>query len=371
MELYYIIFSLVFISCIFEFASNNTKKKVVLIWCIVFTIFGGLRWKTGGDWEQYYNYFINCSWNNIFNYDRYGDGKSILEPGFVFFNVLVKTLFGEFYIYNLIICAFIQYTYYKMCYKFTPNFPILLYAYLMINTSNYFPVRAGFSLAVVYWAYMYIKEKKLKGFLIITTIATLIHNQCIILLPFYWLGKIKFNYITFTGLYILSIIGGYLFQDYIVMLSISLEGDIAEKLYHYTQFETEGKTGANYMSWGLNYIMVIAYLYYLKKAKLSKDSWSWTNELIVMSIAHSCMYIIFSEGMGDLTRLATMLLPAKAILFVVCFTYFAKSKSIVLKTGSICFIIAFMIYRLTRLCDWYYFEIVNVPYKNIFDYNIL
>lgn len=369
MDLYYIIFSLVFASCIFEFSKRNTKKCVLIIWCIFFTIFGGIRWKTGGDWYQYYEHFLYSSWDNIFNYDRYGDGREQLEPGFVFLNTLIKSVFGEFYIYNTILCAFIQYTYYKMCYKFTPNYPILMYAYLMINSSSYFPVRSWIALAIAYWGYIYIKEQNLKRYIIIVILATLIHNQCILFLPFYWVGRIRFNYLSFTLLYLILIVFSYLFQDYITMFALSMEGNIAEKLYHYTQFETEGKAGANYMSWALNYFLIIAYIYYRECVKLHKDT--WINTLLVMSIAHSCIYIVFSGGMGDLTRLAILFLPAKAILFVICFTYFSKGKSFVLKSISTSFLIAFMIYRLTQLCSWYYFEDANVPYKTVFDYNLL
>lgn len=153
------------------------------------------------------------------------------------------------------------------------------------------------------------------------------------------------------------------------MFALSMEGDIAEKLYHYTQFETEGKAGASYFGWALNYFLIMAYIYYRECVKSHKDM--WINTLLVMSIAHSCIYIVFSGGMGDLTRLAILFLPAKAILFVICFTYFSKGKSFVLKSISTSFLIAFMIYRLTQLCSWYYFEDANVPYKTVFDYNLL
>ena len=338
MVLYYTIFSILFLSCFFEFSTQQKKKNVLIIWCIFFTLFGGIRWKIGGDWDQYYEHFIYSNWNNIFDYDRYGDGRETLEPGFVFINVLIKTFFGNyFYIYNLIICAFIQYTYYKICNEYTPQFPILSYAYLMINSSNYFPVRAGFALVITFWAYKYIKERRIIKFLLTISIATIIHNQCIALLPFYWICQIKINYLRFTIIYIICVVFGYIFQEYISLLSTLVEGSITDKLHHYTKFETAGKAGANYMSWGLNYFLIIAYLFYKKRAKLQESQ--WINAMIIMAAAHSCILIVFSEGMGDLTRIATLLLPAKAFLFVYCFTFFAKSKSSFIKIGSICFFI--------------------------------
>lgn len=371
MELYYTIFSLVLISCIFEKSPNYIKKCIIIGWCIFFTLFGGLRWQIGGDWEQYYGHFLQSAWNNIFSYDRYGNGSEILEPGFVFINILIKSLFREFYIYNLIICAFTQYTFYKICYKYTPYHPILMYAYLMIIVGNYFPVRAGLSLSIAFWSFQYIKEHNLIRFLIIIGIATSIHYQCIILLPFYWVNKIRFNYLTFTILYIIVATFGLVFQEYFISLTLLSNSSIAEKAYHYTQYETLGKAGANYASWGLNYALTMVYIYFYHSNKDRFTNSSWINTLINISIAHSCIFMVFSEGMGDLTRLANLLVPAKAILFVMCYSFFIKNRLRIVRFLTFSFVAAYLIYQVTKTCNWYFFEVQNVPYKTIFDYNIL
>lgn len=371
MELYYIIFSLVLLSCFFEKAPNQIKQRIIIIWCIFFTLFGGLRWKIGGDWEQYYEHFIHSSWNNIFNYDRYGNGSETLEPGFVFINVFIKSIFDKFYIYNLIICAFTQYTFYKFCYRFTPQKPILMYAFLMIMVGNYFPVRAGLALTIAFWAYQFIEERNLKKFLIVIAIATSIHYQCIVLLPFYWLNRIEFNYGMYSILYAVFIAFGYVFQSYFIELTLLTGGSIAEKAYHYTQFETVGKTGANYASWGLNYTLTIIYLYFYNRNKDKFSNKLWINILINMAIVHSLIYVVFSEGMGDLTRLATLLIPAKAILFVTCYLYFMKSKYGIIRILTFTYVFGYLAYQVSKTCDWYFFEEANVPYKTIFDYNLL
>lgn len=63
MTLYYIIFSFLLISCTFEIATTKIKYRVLILWGLFFTLFGGLRWQTGGDWEQYYDHF--CIQNGI------------------------------------------------------------------------------------------------------------------------------------------------------------------------------------------------------------------------------------------------------------------------------------------------------------------
>ena len=167
MELYTTIHILVFLSCLFEFTSLKTKKKVIIIWVIFFTLFGGLRWRIGNDWDQYYDHFLYSNWNNIFNYDRYGNGREYLEPLFVFLNTFIKSIFKTFYWYNILICFFIQYSFYKFSLKYSLDNPIMLYAFCMIIVPYYFPVRAALAVVICYWTYRYIKERKFWKFLFI------------------------------------------------------------------------------------------------------------------------------------------------------------------------------------------------------------
>ena len=369
MELYYTIHILLFFSCIFELSRTKSKKKIIIIfWCIFFTLFGGLRWKIGGDWEQYYNHFQNCEWSNIFNYDRYGNGVETLEPGFVFINATIKYIFGEFYWYNLIIVGFIQYTYYKFTLEFSPKYPILMYAFLMLLASAYFPVRAGLALGVVYWSYKYIRERNLKKFLLIVLCAGMIHYQCFIILPFYWVGHIKLNFLIASIIYLLFIISARLFQEYFIILSAIIGGDIGEKALSYSDFETEGFKGPSYLGWALNYFFLCIYFYIRKRGNYQNDI--WYNTLINIFIAYNGLFIIFSSGMGDLTRLASAFFPAQAILFLFSINYFSSINKKYAKL-AILFYILYYSYKITGVGSGYFFESTCIPYKTIFDYNII
>ena len=366
MELYYIIHSLVLISCIFELATIKTKKTVIILWCIFFTMFGGLRWQIGGDWDQYYSHFLFSNWNNIFNYDRNGDGTQTLEPGFVFLNVLVKTIFGKFYFYNLIVVGFIQYTYYRLSLKFSPSRPLLFYVFLMMACSNYFPVRAGLAIAVSYWAYIFIVNRNLKAFLIVIFIATMIHNQSIVLLPTYWIGKIKLKWYYYLIIY-LAVIGlRFVLQDYFILLLSLSGGSLAEKVYFYTQHETVGYAGANYIGWALNFVFLCIYLY-IRAKKFSSDYLynSWLN----MFIIYNFIFICFSDGFGDLTRLTSSFVLSQVILFTMSMNYFIKQKGTIIKTIAIMFFILYCSYKISNVGSGYFFKDACVPYKTIFDYN--
>lgn len=57
MELYYAVHIALFISTLFECSSLKNKQRIMILRCIFFILFGGLRWEIGGDWDQYYEHF--------------------------------------------------------------------------------------------------------------------------------------------------------------------------------------------------------------------------------------------------------------------------------------------------------------------------
>lgn len=367
MGIYYTIFTLLLLCCFFEFSKNTKlKRNIIIAWCVFFTLFGGLRWNTGGDFEQYYYHFRQASWNNIFEYYRYGDRK--MEFGFMFVNVLIKTLFSKFYIYNLIVTVFIQFTYYKFSRYFFPQTPIIIFAILMIMSSNYFAVRAGLSVAIVYWAYRYIKEQKLWPFLTIILIASSIHNQCLIMIPFYWIGKIRLNNIVAIVLLLSFTTLAYAVQNYVSLLSLSIGGSIGDVAYHYSQRNVGDHTAKGISTLLMNLFFLINYLYVRKSAMLQKDR--FYNTLLNMFLVYVGMYMIFTEDMGEFTRLAGLLFPAQGLLFAYSIIYYAKSKAKIVRYAAIFFFVLYYSYKISGYCDGYYFGEANVPYKSIFDYNI-
>ena len=106
METYLIIDILLLLSCFFEFCTKKTKQKVLFLWMIFFTLFGGLRWETGGDWTLYKGYFDAAQWGSILSYQRW-EGDISIDPGYMFLSALVKTVFvDEYWCFNLMIGFF-------------------------------------------------------------------------------------------------------------------------------------------------------------------------------------------------------------------------------------------------------------------------
>lgn len=369
MELYQYIYYAVFVSVIFEIFSIKTKKIIMILWGIFFAFFAGLRWNTGHDWDQYYDHFLWSNWTNIFSYDRYGHGEETLEPGFVFINVAVKSIFRYFWAYNFIITAFSQFCIYKFCNYFFKNHPLFIYVIFIVFGYGVFMVRAGLAISVALLAWRYIKERNLKYFLLVAFSSLFIHYQCLILLPCYWIGKIKMKSSWLLILYPLIAVSAYVLKDFITAVMFSMSGSLAEKAYYYTQNETEGAAGASYIGWGLNYCFLLVYLYIRKVNKLYDNN--WYNTLLNTVMMYNAIFMICSNGMQDLNRLSQAYFPAQVILLGSSVLYFANKQNIIIKMASILFYLSYILYKIPSNWSDYFFKEVCVPYKTIFDFNLI
>lgn len=365
---YYTIYSFLLISTIFEMSNRRTKKVVMLFWCVFFTFFVGLRWQVGTDWDSYFEIFRASTFDSIFSLDKYGDGRENVEPLYVLLNAIVNETFGEFYIFNLLEAGIIQFSLFYVSRYFTPNTPIITYAFLFILI-GLFPVRASLSLAVALWGYKYIREQKLIKFLIILAAACMIHMKTAILFPCYWIGKIKLKWYLFFIIY-LSIVMLYVtFQQQLTALvSLFDSSSMADKFLVYTKNETEGFRGLSYIGVGLNVFLMSIYLY-LRKRKILVDT-RWHNAILNMYLISLCLYALFSDGMGDLTRLATIFILPQVLLLVSAISYYGHHRVLILKMGAIFFFVLYYIYRIYQETHAYFFEECNIPYRTIFDFNI-
>lgn len=368
MELYYTIHILVFLSLIFEFFSLKAKKRVIFFWCVFFTLFGGLRWNIGGDWDQYLEHFRFSDWDNIFSYDRYGNGRETLEPAFVFINALIRHTFGTFYWYNLIECGFIQFTLYKFCLRFCRSHPLIMYCWIIVAAYNYFPVRSGLSVGIVYWAYYFLQDRNLKGYLIVVILASLIHNQCLIMLPMYWIGHVRLNVKYFVAAYLFIILNAILFKDYFTLLATYMGGDLGDKAYLYTQAETDGFAGASYSSWALNFVLGMLFIWYRKIKNLHGDI--WYNTLINLFVVYMGIFIVFSQGTGDLTRLNASVGIGFIILFCSTVSNLIDSRNKTYVYLAVAFYLVYYLYKFNQVGTGFFFKSTNVPYKTIFDYSM-
>lgn len=363
MYIYYILYSLLATSALLDFFIDRKRKRVVLwFWVIIISLFGGLRWNIGTDWNQYHDIFNHSSFSNIFNYYRGND--VYMESGFMFINALIHEIFGEFYIYNTIIEFFILSTIKYIGEKCSP-YPLIFFAFLAVpgNTLT-FAIRSGVAIATASMGYVKLLKEKWFAFIMITIIASSIHLAALIGFFIILAREIRINFWIISLAYLVAFIFSFVLRDYLLIIAGAFDGNIiAHKINSYSNYDSKG-VEFRYSAHILNYILLIFSLFIVKKTSFNYDR--WINVLLLSSLIFDFIQIIFGEEMYELKRLMGYFLVPRTLLLVNIAGLTKKYAHRYYLPYAI-FLVMYLFYQVTKTCDGYYFLDECVPYRTIFD----
>ena len=368
MGIYILLYSLLFL-CIFFDAKRIKgidRTYIVYFFVIVFTLFNGLRWETGTDWENYYNIFYGAEWDNVFRY--YLNSNITIEYGYVLINLIVKKLTGHYTFFLLISNFFILYTYAQFSLKYSTS-PILCFSALLTST-NFFPVRQHIAIAVVMYAFTSILNKSFLKFVLFVFIASTIHRAAIIFLPFYFIGKYNWSFIG----YCLVLTGSLLITNILpqvmlgVLSNILFVGDSSmTKLSRYAGEIKKNLSGfgRSYINVVFNFIFFCAYYLIIKVKKKTEGKNNlvfFLNAFVVMSVFQN----VFASMMQELARVANFFLFGGPVLMGELLSLGKKSR---FKSWWFAFfgmLLLLLFYRLYKTLHNY--PELHFPYNSILFY---
>ena len=286
--IYYILFSFLFFIglCDFFISSKGIKRKLYYITLIIFYLFRALRWDTGCDFSQFLRCFQDVSISNIFSYYRYGFGTETMEFGYTILNLVIKTILPSYTFFLLLTEGFILYAYSHLIIKYISKYRLIALAVLLFSV-EIFSVRQTIAIGILCYSYCFIIERKLKKFLISILIAFSIHDAMLFMLPMYWIGRIRFNAIYLSIVYIVLIMLRVVMVEYIPIIFsspvvLALSGGLTEQyvianaefnrypvmqiissifilfLYGYCRKNTDKEDLKKYDFWGLLYFGYIS-----------------------------------------------------------------------------------------------------------------
>ncbi|MFL2077018.1 EpsG family protein [Marinilactibacillus psychrotolerans] len=163
------------------------KKKIVFASGSVLGLMAGLRYYTGYDFTSYQEYFFKAnSFRQLF------DGSIRLEPGYLFFVVLFRSLGFNYYsfvlIFSLITLAGLTYFLYK--YVRYPSLAILYYYARYFLARDMGQVRASLVAVILLFAIPYVLKRQPLKFLGIIVIGAMFHYSALLFIPVYILNMI-------------------------------------------------------------------------------------------------------------------------------------------------------------------------------------
>ncbi|WP_456314081.1 EpsG family protein [Pseudomonas shirazensis] len=270
MVIYYAIFIISFLLCIFDFIKESSVKlSVYILFTTVVTLIAGLR--TVGidnDSEAYQQIFItsdNLSFYQIF----IGDYWENTERGYYLLNKLIFSLGGNIYTLLLVVSVLTGFLNYSIIYKISPYpfLSLLFYLSFFYLYRDFTQIRYAVCCAIVFYAIFYYVKKKYFLFSILFIISFLFHNTSyilILILPicFYFKNKFVYFFLPLLGL-------SGLFYNFLPLLLSQGEG------MQYLQIYLEEDGSAGLMIPFIGSLIIIIYIFNEKKLLAIKHDFNW------------------------------------------------------------------------------------------------
>lgn len=360
MDLYFFVYGVIFLTILGDCLkiSLNAKKIIMAFDIIWLTLFFGLRWECGTDWVQYYNIFDLVSWDNFYNFHRYGEQN--VEVGFAFVNVLLKTIgMGSYTFYllvtNLIRFILMAYTSFKLS-----KYPIVTF-FGFLSLQYFFPTRNPFATALFFVAFVFILDRKIKPYILWWLSACSIHISSVVMVPLYWLYGLRLSYIWQILIYFVSIAFERIFASYIKLAALYMNfgsGTFTEKVEAYTHVDSYDGS-RSFIQYALPLFFLTLFAFIRKRIFLNKIELKKYDFYVVCYLLSLVILNIFQYSLPDLTRYCEFINTWPLLIpFVV--QYFKKFRFMV-----VFIIIAYYTYRLNNSINYNEYREMFIPYNSI------
>lgn len=251
----YIYIGIIVITIILVSIYDFTKKKIFYILSMgILSIFSGIRYYVGTDYENYMIMFRNAKETKIENFES--------DVGFLLISKFIS-LFTENYRVHFIIISIITvmsimiYIYLNSKIKFIS---VMIYLSLGMYFSSFNIVRQHLAIAIVIWAINLINTKRRILFYLIVLFASSIHITATILLPMKIILEKRWTKLTYG---VIAILTGVIYVSSNFIINIFNN----DRINRYS--------GGYYTTTGSNYLFIVVYLFififcifYLKKIEL-------------------------------------------------------------------------------------------------------
>ena len=255
----------------------------------------------------------NTPWQNVHNA---WIGSKINEIGFRYFLKFGSIIGNNFHVFLIIFGVLWLYLYTSVIKRCSP---IITLSFVLLLLESYnqslFVLRQHLAMAIVFFSYQYVIDKKLIKYLIAMAIAFSIHQTAIIALPIFFIYNINSRKLLITTLLVSSAVLYYTFAYILTRVG----GDI---LYGYDSYLLSDE-GTNTTVAILNTLLYISYCFFLKKDVL-KDG---INKLLFVVMTIGLLLSYLGIGYNPTSRLL-MYYVNTSFLSVPIIASYIQSKSL-------------------------------------------
>lgn len=360
--LFYFSIYILLLPFVFRETKSYRKKQRIPILCFTFLFFvlSFIRWKTGTDWENYYQTFRSIS----IPFDTLDDPVASMEPGYMFLVNLAKYISDSYTINLLLVAIVVYYFFYKGFRKLSPYPLFSLFVFYCINLGGIFFVRQTIAMSIIFFSIRYIEKKKVKLFVIFVFLASLFHRTSLIFLPVYYIYNLHLpDKKLFLYTSIACVIGSILSTSLLLSIGTLGIGVISNRIDLYLDLGNEGGgpdlSGTAYLLRGLiNRLFVIFFCYlYLKKARRKNKRINGCINLYLIGVV---FFVTLTPISKELARISAYFDMAQYLLYpYIIYQCPKKNKKILLLFFFLFF--AFRLYSFISPSRIYY-----IPYISVF-----
>lgn len=372
--IYLILYSILIILCLWDIIKPfSPKQSNVVLWgvLIVFTLFRGLRWCTGTDWDQFYIDYGLANFSNIFSFSRYAGTSEVLEPGYVFsnavFNIFVPYT-GYLLAFNFVLLLLLK----KSVTKLLRNYRVFCFCFLLI-TAAFFPNRQEMANAIMIFSLTFFLEKNWKKFCIAAIIAFSIHKSALVMVMLFLLFNLK-TYVAspiligvFLSSYVIDLPFIRVFIDKVRPFFIMINSNYEHSIDIYSNIISDGAK-FNLSSFILNIVMIVIFCHFRDKCGKDKAN-PRINFLLNVFVFYLFGLRLFQNiGMTYFVRIMKYFYFADAFLFAHLFANLfidQQRKKKILKVLFISFVLFLTINRFLASC--HVWTGCNFPYHSVLE----
>lgn len=195
--IFYIVFFLIIcitsIQYSFRFVKNDFSKshlslkyKTWLLTLALMTLILGFRYQVGTDYMSYVH---------IFELYKSGAKTVGVEMGYELLNKIVLLFDLNFWVVFFISSAITNYFILKLFHEKSYNFFLSIYilfgvGFVFFQTNA---IRQALAISLTFYGTKYLTEQNFKKYFVFCLLGSLFHFSALIMIPIYWLSRIKFN----------------------------------------------------------------------------------------------------------------------------------------------------------------------------------
>ncbi|WP_164123650.1 EpsG family protein [Sphingobacterium sp. xlx-130] len=165
-------------------ANSREKVNAIFFLCsLVLFFMSWLRWERGTDWNNYLLFF------NYVNAAK----ETGLEWGFIKLTELSKLIHDDYTLFMLLQAIIIYWCMTNSLRKYS-NYPLIsLLLWFSFSFAGLFFVRQTIAIALVFYSFRYLMERRIFFFCVFVILASLFHRSALIILPFYYISTLELS----------------------------------------------------------------------------------------------------------------------------------------------------------------------------------